>query len=263
MLSTDNKLYMKESNNLTSLSHPTLGEAGLSASEQAVYLAGLQHGPATSAQLIAITGMPRPTVMAALRVLIDSTVCDTTRIDGRSLRYSMLPATNLKTSLGKRIRNLDAVMDKLDDLHIGTPDTTSTQEAHGQAAVQDMLELALRCRSRKWQIIAPRANALSFMPAEYTSYFKRVRKERQIESESLWELSSKKDIPLMDVLMRKPRYVPEELGRTIPSLMLAFDDSLLILDMDDNKSPSAVLIHNRSMTKTFQIIFEMAWRSVR
>lgn len=251
---------MKQSNDLT---HPTLGEAGLSISEQAVYLAGLQNGPSSSAQLIEITGMPRPTVMAALRVLIDTTVCETAKIDGRSLRYTMLPATRLKASLGKQIRQLDAVMDKLDDLHLGKSDNTGTQEAHGLIPVQDILELALRCKSRKWLIIAPHNNALRNMPAPYISYFKRVRKERQIESETLWETSSKSEVPLMDVLMRKPRYVPEGVSKTIPSMMLAFDDSLLTLSMDKHKSPSAVLITNADVAQTFRIVFKMAWHSAR
>ncbi len=240
-----------------------LGEAGLSHSERQVYIAGAQRISVTSRELIQFLNLPRPTVMAALKTLTDNGLCDTHRLDGRTFSYHMQPLAMLKASVGKRMRQLDELMDRLDGLQIEKGRATAVQESVGQEAVQDMLELALRCKSRKWQIIAPHANALSFMPEQYKSYFKRVRRERQIESQSLWELSSKKEIPLRDVLMRKPRYVPDDLSESIPSLMLAFDDCLLIIDMDKTMSPSAVLLQNKAITETFQIIFEMAWRSVK
>ena len=128
--------------------------------------------------------------------------------------------------------------------------------------VQDMLELALRCKNRTWQIISPYDNALRHMPKEYIEYFKRVRTERQIVSQTLWESEQKGwGESLQDVLMRKPRRIPKNIAKTIPSLMIAFDDKLL--SIEGTTKPSAVLLSGSASVGTFNIIFELAWRSCR
>ncbi len=239
----------------------TLGEAGVNQSEVQVYLAG-RGITSTSAELLARTDMPRPTVMAALKSLQDFGLCTTQRRDGRSLMYTMLPVSNLKKYLGKQARSLDDLMDRIDTLDGEEQPAVSIQQTTDQKVLQDLLELALRCKSRQWHIIAPHDNALSHLPAAYLTYFKRIRKERQIQSETLWEeSSSNQQVALADVLMRKPRYVPKELSKNIPSLLLAFDDKLLVVD--GTSQPSAVLISSASSAETVRILFKMAWRSAR
>lgn len=249
-------------NSLDNLREKTLAEAGLSQSERKVYLSGVRGEELTSAELIRRTQAPRPTVMAALKVLQGYGLCQTHRRDGRSLVYVMQPASALKSHIGQQIRNLDGLMGQLDHIDLDAHTALSLQNREGQDGLEELLELALRCHERKWQIIAPRANAIAFMPKDYIDYFKRVRTERQIQSQTLWESARKNDpVPMKDVLMRKPRYVPESLGKNIPSLMLAFDDMLLVID--GTAHPSAALIQNKPVVATFQLLFEMAWRNSR
>lgn len=240
-----------------------LGRAGLSESEKEVYLTGLKLGTCLSSTLIKTLKMPRPTLLAALAQLQELGLCRASRNDGRSYNYTMQPADNLKSALGRKIRELEDIASELDELKMASSSTIVISEAQGMEEVQDILELALRCESRKWQIIAPKKNALKFMPKKYTDYFKKIRAERQIESQSLWEFNSSQHLALRDILMRKPRYVPENISTHIPSLILAFDDSLLVIDINDLEVPTASLIRNQSIADTFRIVFEMAWRSAR
>lgn len=239
-----------------------LKKAGITNAEQQVYHSGRDFGVCSSADLVRQANLPRATVMAALSKLQQTNLCQATPIDKRSSRYEMLPLSNLKMHFGTQIRELNGLTEVLDDLDVQMQTSRTMYEVHGQKAVQDLLELALRCKSRQWKIISPHDNALRAMPKTYTDYFKQVRTERQIVSETLWESSKKGDSVLpKDLLMRKPRYVPGNLGKNIPSLMLSFDDSLLIIDGTTN--PTAVLIDNPSVSNTFNLIFEMAWRSAR
>ena len=239
-----------------------LSNLGLTAGEQKVYIAGLANGTCSSAQLIEACKLPRPSVLAALKALTDYGVCVSSRRDGRSLLYTMLPPKHLAGFIGKKVRQLDALAEQLDTAAVVPTNTSYFREVSGQEAVQDMLELALRCKNRHWQIIAPRKNALSFMPKDYTTYFKKVRTERQIVSQSLWEQNSAQELFLKDVLMRKPRYVPNEIATKIPTLQLAFDDCLLIISLDaESKVPHAMLLQSDVVVTTYKIIFEMAWRS--
>ena len=73
------------------------------------------------------------------------------------------PIGVLKQHLGEQVRVLDSLMNRLDDVSTESAELTVI-ETEGQAKLQDLLELALRCKSRQWQIIAPHANALRFMP---------------------------------------------------------------------------------------------------
>jgi hypothetical protein len=176
--------------------------------------------------------------------------------------YEMLPPVHFKSALGAHMRRLERLSQDVDTMQVMQSSKTYINEAHGWEDIQSLIELALRCQSRKWHIIAPRHNALSYMPTHYTEYFKKVRQERQIESETLWEESSMKELLLKDILMRKPRYVPSDIAPKIPTLQLAFDDCLLILDIENEKSvPYALLIQNKAIVTTFRVVFEMAWRS--
>lgn len=237
-----------------------LGEAGVNQSASHVYQAGL-NAARSSAQLLAETGMPRPTLMAALHSLRNYGLCEAHRLDGRSLVYTMLPLANLKAHLGQQIRSIDNIIERLNTVRESNTGVT-VQTSTGQQSLQDYLEVALRCKSRKWQIIAPKDNALSHLPTTYLSYFKRVRKERQIQSETLWEAqASDQKIALADILMRKPRYVPQSIRSKIPSMLLAFDDSLLIID--GTTQPSIVLLTGESVVATVGLLFDMAWRFAR
>ena len=237
-----------------------LGEIGLNESERVVYFAG-KDKTSTSAELLRKTKMPRPTLMAALSSLRDYGLCKAKPKDGRSMTYTMQPVTTLKQYLGQQARDIDALMERLDTAPTEVNSLTIT-EREGQEGLKDLLELALRCRSRQWQIIAPHKNALRFMGRDYTEYFKRVRSERQIVSQTLWGAASKdQQLALKDVLMRKPRYVPADVAKEIPTLLLAFDDSLLVIEGTTN--PKVALIQGRAVTQTYQLTFELAWRSLK
>ncbi len=237
---------------------------GLTVSDQKVYKVGLDNGVVTSTHLTKLCGLPRPTVMAALGKLVDVGVCSTAKKDGRSLLYEMLPPVYLKAALGKHMRALDVLSTELDTLYEPRTVHTHIKEAYGWEEVQDLIELALRCKKRTWHIIAPQKNALSHMPKEYIAYFKKVRQERQIESQTLWEEVSMKELLLKDILMRKPRYVPSDISPKIPTMQLAFDDCLLIIDISHaSTQPYALLVQNSAVAATFRIIFEMAWRSAK
>jgi predicted transcriptional regulator len=236
-----------------------LTQAGVSKSECKVYIAGLEK-PLTTSELAEMLPLPRSTITTALKNLQECNLCRSEAVNKRTLRYYMLPVHNLNAYLSAKASGLHEVMEKLSTFQV--PDTDMINKtANGQEEVQALLELALRCKTRKWHIIAPKDNPIKFMPKSYTNYFKKIRKERQIESLSLWDKSGPQSLGMYDILMRKPRIVPEKITKKIPCLMLAFDESLLFIEGRD--IPQAVLIQNAAIAKTFRIIFEMSWLSAK
>lgn len=245
-------LYMKNLDDL-------LKQAELSHSERVVYKAGLDK-PRKTIELVKELKLPRSTVAAAIDSLEAMGLCRAEPLDKKTFLYTMLPVKYLNTFLSQQATKLSNLMDDIASFK-QPEEQIKFQEARGQEEVQRLLGLALRCKTRKWQIIASKNNPIRFMPKSYTEYFKKVRKERQIESLSLWDKSGKKTLGMYDLLMRKPRYVPENLSKSLPGLLMAFDDSLLFIEGET--IPQAVLIESPAISRTFRIVFEMAWLHVK
>lgn len=229
----------------------------ISPSAQHIYARALNKGAQTSRELMQLVKMPRPTVMAALAELRDAGLCITSDYDGRSLLYQMAPLESLKSLIGDRQRALGSLIEAIDSLPVTKP-ATLIQTAHNQPELMRLLDQALYCKSRYWRIMAPKDNAIRHLPREYVRTFKQIRSERQIEGQTLWEGKLKgQPVTLLDLLMRKPRYIDQ----SIPSLLLSFDDSVLTLT--GTSAPSASLTTDPAATKSFNILFDLAWQSCR
>lgn len=245
-------LYMKFLDDL-------LERAGLSRSERIVYLAGRDKELKT-AELVKATKLPRSTVTAAIDQLELMGLCRAEPLDRKTNVYTMLPVQNLNAHLGQSAHSLHALMDEVATF-TDASETSRPQTATGQEGVQKLLELALRCKSRKWHIIATKQNPVKAMSKEYAEYFKSVRNERQIEAYSLWDTTGRKTMRLHELMMRKPRFIPKPVKEVIPGFVLLFDDSVLMIS--GKKNPSAYLVQDAAITETIRILFEMAWYSVR
>lgn len=238
-----------------------LDKAGFSPSEQRVYVTGLNNSYLSSTTLVQDTRLPRPTVMAALATLREAGMCTVSERDGRSLLYTMQPLSHLKAYLGRKAREVEAIIHEVDALPVKSLPGIQV-ETGASEELQNFLELALRCTGKQWRIMAPRDNALRHLPAAYVSYFKRVRKVRGISSQTLWEDAYREQtISLMDTLMRKPRYLPKDIAKTIPAIILSFDDSLLFVN--GTTTPTCSLITNHEVAASFNILFDLGWRSCR
>lgn len=225
-------------------------------------MSGRKLGKATSGQLVSTTRLPRPTVLAALKSLRQFGLCEVSDKDGRSLFYVMLHAQALKPYLGQKVKDIESLIEDIDNLPEETEPTIHVQSGKDEQGLPDLLEYALRCKSRQWRIIAPRDNALRYLSDDYVAYFKRKREERQISAQTLWESKfSEQSISLIDTLMRKPRYLPKDFSQKIPAMILSFDESLLLIR--GSRQPSASLITNKEIVATYNIIFDLAWRTCR
>lgn len=236
-----------------------LQRAGVSPSERQVYQAGLSK-PYKTSELVRQTKLPRSTVTAAIDALESMGLCQAEPLDGKTFVYTMLPVRYLNTYLTQSAHSLHALMEEVGSYN-DPSDATRSQTATGQVEVQKLLELALRCKSGKWHIIATKDNPVRYMSKDYTAYFKTVRNERQIEAYSLWDTSGKKTLRLHELMMRKPRFVPKSVGEIIPGFVLLFDDSILMISGKEH--PNAYLVQDAAIAETVRMLFEMAWYSVR
>ena len=132
----------------------------------------------------------------------------------------------------------------------------------GEKSIKTALEDAFRCRSKQWHIIAAKDNFLSHMSDEYKQYYLEQRDTRGIKAKTLWEpLDRVQGLKLKDIIFRAPRQLPEDFLGTFHSLVIMYDDTILVVD--DHKSMSAYAIKNRATTELFILFFMSLWRAAK
>lgn len=238
-----------------------LTKLDVSPSTQKTYLLCLGKGQLKSQEITKITKQPRQTVMTNLKKLSDMGLCEITPVNQKVFHYAMLAPSRLRAYLGANLRDINETLTEIEELDV-QENTLSVKNVSGQKEVQKLLDLALYCKERKWWIASPYENAVRFMPKSYQQYFVQVRTERQIQSLSLWNQHiSQHSLHLRDQLMRKPRYVPQSQERELEAMTIIFDDTVLIIE--GNENPSAVVIESGAISQTMKLLFEMAWVPLR
>ncbi|OGL63181.1 hypothetical protein A3C09_04500 [Candidatus Uhrbacteria bacterium RIFCSPHIGHO2_02_FULL_47_44] len=241
-----------------------LQSLGLTQTESTVYLAGLSHNGTNAQALAKQTGIKRPTVYYALETLMQKGLVTKKGVGNRRV-YSMTSPENLKTFVDAQISEMQTKKQSLDGFvetllkqqGVVTP-TSSVSHYEGIEGVKLVVEEALYCKSRHWDILAPKKNFFSEFDAEYAKYYLDARKRRRITSRSLWEkVGGKSSVSREVIAERQPRYLPEVMSGRFQSVMILFDDRVLFIS--SYKSLSAILIQSDEMHQFLLAMFDGLW----
>lgn len=251
---------------------PQLQKLGLTPTEAQLYLAGLSHPSGSSAQaLTKETGLKRPTVYHALETLIQKGLVSKKGTEARRV-FLMTAPEHLEGLLDSRLAALEAQKQELASLlplltsRMGSVsgETIDVKQFEGIDGIKMVVEEALYCRDRKWDILAPRTNFFSEFDKTYATYYLTARKQRGIVSRSLWESPHDPLNPTAPISKevrqeRNPRYLPSQLTGTFSSVLILFDDKVAIIS--SLTSHTAVLIQSKEIHKLLSAMFEGLWMS--
>jgi len=239
-----------------------LAELGLTKTEAAVYRAGLRLSPASATELSRKTGIKRPTVYHALETLMRKGLT-AKKGAGARLAFTMA-APEALTSLVER------QMDRLRERKEAIASLAPLLEKHAVAApvdvahyegvegVRTVVEEALYCKSRTWEIVAPKDNFFAQFDKAYAKYFLETRTRRGIVARSLWEKGLPRHVLTQQELrLRNPRWLPDSMRGAFRSLIILFDDKVAIISSYD--ALSAILIRSEEIHDTFTAMFEALW----
>jgi sugar-specific transcriptional regulator TrmB len=239
-----------------------LSTLGLTKTEIAVYRAGLALSPASATQLARKTGIKRPTVYHALETLMLKGL-SAKKASGARQAFSMARPAALKSLVDRQIDRLErqkATIDTLSPLLAKHAALASIDVAHyeGLDGVRSVVDEALYCRSRSWEIIAPKENFFSQFDKTYAGYFLETREKRGIVARSLWEKGLPRHVLNDEELKRRnPRWLPDAVKGAFASLIILFDDKVAIISSYD--ALSAILIRSEEINATFKAMFEALW----
>lgn len=253
---------------------PSLAELvqslGLTSSEARLYVAGLGHPGVGVHELSRLTNMKRPTIYHSLHVLEQKGLV-AKKGTGRRLVFVMQSPERLRDTLDEEERVIDAKRNVLESLlplltrSLGTASpVTQVQHLEGIEGMKTLVDEAMYCKSRTWNILAPKRNFFSDMDPEYGKKFLATRKGRGIVARTLWERPDmahmpKRHLTAEELQDRHPRYLPEAFRGRFSSTMILFDDKVAFLS--SFRAQQGILLQSQEVADLLTMMFDGLWLS--
>lgn len=236
----------------------------LTDTEARVYAALASAGSSSAKELSVKTGVKRPTVYHALGTLEQKGLAAARGAGGRTT-YSSTPPDRLPRLIDERVAKLEAQKKALAALApliaSARREDAPTRVDHyeGLAGIKTVVEEALYCRSRRWDIVAPKRNFFSEFDKVYARYFMDARRRRGIVARSLWEHGDKpsRTLSAEETKARQPRYLPKVMHGKFRTVVILFDDKTALIS--SLASLSAVVITSKEINDTMTAMFEGLW----
>lgn len=244
----------------------TLKEIGLTDTEAELYLAGLSYSSVGVKELEKATRINRTTIYHALDTLIrKGLVSKRESGTGAKRLFTMAPPEAIKKLLDQEISLLNEKKVGIDMLIPLLADRTKRKEEpfkvshfEGLEGVKLVVEEALYCKSRSWDIIAPKKNFFSEFDPTYARYYLKTREQNGIRTRSLWEFTpDRRALTVKELRDRDPRYLPEVMNGKFRSVIIIFDDKVAFVS--SLNTLSAVLIHSDEIRQTMTALFDGLW----
>ncbi len=245
----------------------TLIALGLTKTEASLYLAGLSHESVGVQQLAKETNIKRPTIYHSLHTLLAKGLVEELGRDGR-LEFVMTPPDQLVRLVQKQKENLKhheaelmKVIPILRQAKRSASEEISTVHYEGIEGIKTAVDIALYCKSREWDIIAPIKNFFSDFEKEYAEYYMNTRKQRGIVTRTLWEKGMRpgRRLTADEMRQRRPRIMPQSMQGKLKSVLIIFDNKVAIISSLEKLS--ATIITSQETHDMFKAVFEGLWEA--
>lgn len=242
----------------------TLKKIGLTNTEIEIYINGINFHSIEVAKLEKLTNIKRTTIYHALNTLSQKGLVAKKEIMGKTSFSMTEPEKLLKivkkdiNNLRKQEKELEAVIPLLKLKKSENESAFKVFHYEGIEGIKNVVDEALYCKNRHWDIIAPVKNFFSDFDKDYAKYFIEKRKTRGLSARSLWEKDfSRRALTSEEIKQRQPRYLPEEMKGKFKSVVIIFDDKVAFISSIDEVS--AILIHSMEIKDTMQAMFDGLW----
>ena len=242
-----------------------LKKLGLTSTEIAIYLIGLEYPLLSVTDITKRTRVKRTTVYHALETLMAKGLVSKKVVSGRQV-FAMVDPEKIEHLIDIKIdilkRQKDVLLNEIVPLYQFREKSITggirVEHYEGIEGIKQVIEEALYCKSRHWDVIAPPHNFFSDIDPEYAQYYLETRKRHGITARTLWEYDPKRSKPDPVVThSRNPRYLPEAMYGKFNSIITIFDDKVaFIFPMQEL---SAVLITSQEFHDTMAALFEGLW----
>jgi sugar-specific transcriptional regulator TrmB len=241
-----------------------LKEIGLTDTEAEIYSTLSSFDDLSASQLVKETNVKRTTIYHALETLEQKGLVSK-RLQSGKLSYSANNPKSLERYLDSQISSLQYKKQEVVS-HLSLllreekkkPSSFKINQSEGIQGIKNIIDEALYCHSRRWEIIAPSKNFFSEFDKPYTTYFLKTRLENGIVARSLWESTSGRRILTdAEIKSRNPRILPEAMHGKFKTVVLIFDDKVAFIP--SLKEKTAALVQSAELHDSMLAIFEGLW----
>ena len=260
LMSRNDKNNFKPMDNIKNI----LQNIGLSKTESEIYLAGLSYETIGVKELQKITNIKRTTIYASLNSLIQKGLVAKKEI-GERMVFEMSRPENFKRLIEKQISDLKDKQKDFEEIipvlnKQKNPNAPLVKVSHfeGIEGIKLVVDEALYCKKKEWDIIAPRKNFFSDFDKKYANYFLESRKQRGIIARSLWEYDpQRRMLSEEEIEQRNPAILPKIMHGKFKDVIIIFDDKVAIIS--SIKELSAIIIQSQEIHDMFKTMFEGLW----
>jgi sugar-specific transcriptional regulator TrmB len=241
-----------------------LKSLGLTDTEAQIYSTLLSFDDLSPNTLVNETELQRTTIYHALKTLEQKGLVSK-RLKNSKLNYSANNPKDIERYLDHQIESikgkkqeLRSLLPALLKLTKNKNNTFKVNQYEGIEGIKNIIDEALYCHSRHWEIIAPKKNFFSEFDPKYAKYFLNTRLENRIIARSLWEGPDwGRILTEEEIAKRNPRYLPAIMYGKFKSVILLFDDKLALIP--SLKEKTAVMIQSQEIHETMLAMFEGLW----
>ncbi len=238
-----------------------LGGLGFNEKEIAVYHALCVLGNSTAEEISRKTNIKRPTVYHTLiRLLTKGIVSES----GEKVKsYTAVTLQRIEGLIQEQKEHLDESKSVLYSVienykkHTPLKEVFEVRHFKGVSGVKSLFDMAFRANNKKWDIIAPYKNILREYDEEYAKYYLKAREYYKITSRTLWEKTMERTLTIQEQKNRNVRFMPEVMQNRFNSMMILFDDSVVIFS--SLSEISGVCITSKESSLIFKTMFEFIW----
>lgn len=161
-----------------------------------------------------------------------------------------------------RLNNVSTIEDYLSAISKSAAKESFVSRHEGVRAIKSAIETAMRCDSKLWHVLAARDNFLAHMPKTYQKYYLNERERRGITAKTLWEPTyTNTAISLKDTALRSPRRLPDSFAGNFNSLVIIYDETVLIVDPYSQKTAHA--ISSDATAELMRMMFMAIWSTAK
>ncbi len=235
-----------------------LNQVGLSKTEVDVYIAGLEIGPSTAANIAQRAQTKRPLVYHTLQLLEQKGLISKFGPKHGQL-FTMEPPEKLDGIIDYKKRELELIKDKLvrakSELKKIVPSPAHASRVKFYEGINGIKSVAQDTLTAK-QIYAfvSIENVLSLLDREFLEYWIDERKKRNITSRTIWSKHQPGFLIVKD--LQEIKIAPNTMD--IPATILIYDNKVVIFS--SGKELSAFVVENKSFATTQKSAFEEIWK---
>lgn len=244
------------------ITYKDLEQFGLGEKEARVYLASLELGPATAAEIAQKAGVKRATTYTEIELLMDMGLMSTYEHNKKTLFSAESPEAlkriikNQEENLKTAASSLEGILPALLSMHNYAGEKPKVRFFEGKEGLLTMQEDFLKTKDKKVEAVYNVDDYYRIFSEDERKHYYQSCLKKKIFTRALY--NRREGAFDKAVTMVKDRYVPNKIF-SFSSDITIYSDKVAIASLQEKLM--GVIIENRQIADTLRAVFNLAWEA--